>query len=133
MSEIESPDNQPAAPTTVADEHPYAILRNRDFVLYLTGRLVAVIGQQMFAMAIGWEIYERTGSALALGLGGLMQMVPMFLFTVAAGDCADYLYRKRVVGMTAGLLAASSVGVAVISALQAPVCWIYLCLFIGGT
>ncbi len=48
---------------------PYAVLRNRDFRLYLSGRLIAVIGQQMFATALGWEIFERTHSALALGFG----------------------------------------------------------------
>src|ERR1700690_565216 len=133
MSEIESPDNLPTAPATVADEHPYAILRNRDFVLYLAGRLVAVIGQQMFAMAIGWEIYEGTPSALALGLVGLMQMIPMFLFTLPAGHVADNFDRKRVVVLTTALLAAASAGVAVISALQAPVYWIYLCLFVSST
>jgi MFS family permease len=133
MSEIESPENQPTAPATVAEDHPYAILRNRDFVFYLAGRLAAVIGQQMFAMAIGWEIYERTGSALALGLVGLMQMIPMFLFTLPAGHVADNFDRKRVVVLTTAAMAASSVGVAVISALQAPVYWIYLCLFISGT
>jgi len=47
---------------------PYAVLQNRDFLLYLIGRLVATLGQAMFVMALGWELYERTHSAFALGL-----------------------------------------------------------------
>src|SRR5208282_2504531 len=133
MHEAESPENLPLPPANTDGDHPYALLRNRDFALYLIGRLVAVLGQQMFVMALGWEIYDRTGSALALGLVGLMQMIPMFLFTLPAGHVADNFDRKRVVVLTTALLAASSVGVAVISALQAPVGWIYLCLFVGGT
>src|SRR5208337_2270242 len=90
-------------------------------------------GQQMFAMAIGWELYERTGSALALGLVGLTQMIPMFLFTLPAGHVADNYNRKWIVVLMTAVIAAASLGVAVISALRAPVSWIYLCLFIGAT
>ena len=110
-----------AAAGKPGDEHPYAIFRNRDFTLYLTGRLVAVLGQQMFAMAMGWELYERTGSALALGLVGLTLMIPMFLFTLPAGHVADNYNRKRIVVSMATVMAAASLGVAVVSLLQAPV------------
>ena len=132
MHQIEPPEPLPPTAQT-AGEHPYAIFRNRDFTLYLTGRLVAVFGQQMFAMAVSWELYERTGSALALGLVGLTQMVPMFLFTLPAGHVADNYNRKRVVALMTTVVAAASLGVAVVSALRAPVHWIYLCLFIGAT
>ncbi|MFM2081894.1 MAG: hypothetical protein RL380_585, partial [Verrucomicrobiota bacterium] len=38
-------------------KNPYAIFRLRDFRLYLTGRLAAVIGQQMLTVAVIWEIH----------------------------------------------------------------------------
>jgi len=60
----------------------YSVLHNRDFLFYLIGRFVANVGQQMFVMAIGWELYDRTGSALALCLVGLTQVVPMILLTL---------------------------------------------------
>jgi MFS family permease len=129
VPEAEPPENP--APTASGDA--YALFRNRDFSLYLSGRFVAVLGQQMFAMALGWEIYERTGSALALGLVGLTLMIPMFLFTLPAGHIADNYSRKRIIVSMAAVMAAASLGVAVISALQAPVFWIYVCLFVGGT
>jgi len=50
---------------------PYAALRERNFRLFLSGNLVAILGLQMQTVAVGWEIYERTGSAMALGLIGL--------------------------------------------------------------
>ncbi len=113
MQEAESPENLPPPPVPTSDDHPYAIFRNRDFTFYLLGRLVAVLGQQMFVMAVGWELYERTGSALALGLVGLTQMVPMFLFTLPAGHVADNYNRKRVVMWMTTVLAVASLGVAV--------------------
>ncbi len=133
MHEAESPENPPSPPVKTDGDHPYALLKNRDFALYLIGRLVAVLGQQMFVMALGWEIYDRTRSAMALGLVGLTQMAPMFLFTLPAGHVADNYNRKRIVVLTTAVIAAASLGVAVISALRAPVPWIYLCLFIGAT
>src|SRR3974377_2180048 len=87
-------------------EHdPYAVLRNRDVVLYLIGRLVASLGQQMLTVAVGWELYERTPSARALGLFGLTQMVPMVLFTLPAGHVADNYHRKRIIVLMNAVIA----------------------------
>jgi MFS family permease len=111
---------------------PYAILRNRDFVLYLTGRFIASFGQQMLEIAIGWEIYERTHSALALGLVGLMIFLPMVLMTLPAGHVADTRERKKVIVAMQAVLAMTSLGLALISWRQSPVLWVYVCLFISG-
>ncbi|MGI8967145.1 MAG: MFS transporter, partial [Limisphaerales bacterium] len=46
---------------------PYAVLHNRDFLFYLIGRFVASFGSQMITVAVGWELYGRTHSSLALG------------------------------------------------------------------
>ena len=73
----------------------YAVLKNRDLRLYLVGRFVAALGQQMMAMAIGWELYHRTHSALALGIVGLTQIVPMIALTLPAGHIADNYNRKE--------------------------------------
>src|SRR5208283_1227378 len=116
MSEIEPPENLPSPPIPTGGDHPYAIFRNRDFTFYLLGRLVALLGQQMFAMAVGWELYERTGSALALGLVGLTQMVPMLLFTLSAGHLADNHNRKRIIVLSGIAMALASLGLAFISA-----------------
>lgn len=118
-------------PTTPKHD-PYAVLRNRDFRLYLSGRLIAVIGQQMFATALGWEIFERTHSAFALGLVGLTQMLAMFVCTLPAGHFADIYNRKRIIALMTFVIAAANVGLCVISAATAPVWLIYLCLVVTG-
>src|SRR6266478_6179241 len=105
-------------------ESPYAVLRNRDFRLYLISRFVASFGQQMLTVAVGWELYERTHSALALGLVGLAQLVPMFLFTLPAGHLADQLDRKRIIVAMTGLMALASLGLTLVSAWRAPTIWI---------
>ena len=112
---------------------PYSVLRNRDVLLYLVGRLAASLGQQMLTVAVGWELYERTQSALALGLVGLTQMIPMVLFTLPAGHMADNFDRKRIIILMNFVVACACLGLTLISALKVDVFWIYFCLFVAGT
>lgn len=133
MHEAEVPDTPSPQGSATAGHDPYAVLRNRDFVLYLVGRLIAAFGQQMLTVAVGWELYERTGSALNLGFIGLTQMIPMVLCTLPAGHVADNYERKRVVIAMISVIALASLGLTLISAFHAPVIWIYACLFLAGT
>lgn len=110
----------------------YAILRNRDLRLYLVGKLIATIGQQMLATAIGWELFHRTHSLMSLALVGLTQVTPMILFTLPAGHVADNFDRKRVIALMTAVVALASLGLTIISYFQAPVFWMYVCLFVGG-
>src|SRR5215471_8127623 len=102
-----SPDELPE-PQLAPAHDPYAVLRNRDFLLYLVGRFIASIGQQMLTVAVGWELYERTHSALALGLVGLTQTLPMVLFTLPAGHIADSFERKRIILVSSFFIACAS-------------------------
>jgi len=108
----------------------YAVLRNRDFRLYIIGRLVAVLGSQMLSVAVGWEIYERTHSALKLGYVGLSEMLAMLIFTLPAGHTADNFSRKGIIKTVLLLTSVASLGLALISWFEAPVFWVYGCLFI---
>ncbi|PYM12742.1 MAG: MFS transporter, partial [Verrucomicrobia bacterium] len=119
-------------PRPSASGGPYAILRNRDFSLYLIARFIAALGQQMLTVAVGWELYERTHSALALGLVGLTQMVPMVLLILPAGHVADNYERKRTILGMVFLATLSSLGLTLISAFHADVVWIYCCLLAAG-
>jgi len=110
----------------------YAILRNRDLRLYLSGRLIAIIGQQMLAMAVGWELFHRTQSVLMLAFVGLAQVTPMILLTLPAGHLADNFSRKKIITLMTLVMATSSLGLTLISYTQAPVFLMYVCLFING-
>lgn len=122
-----------APASTAANGDPYAVLRNRDFLLYLIGRFIASLGSQMLVVAVGWELYERTHAALALGLVGLTNVLPMFLFTLPAGHFADNHNRKHIIVWTTGVMALASVALAVCSALRAPTALIYAALFVAAS
>ena len=132
MSDIGAFPESADTPPLQEMHDPYAVLRNRDLVLYLVGRFVASVGQQMLTVAVGWELYERTNRALALGFVGLTQMLPMILFTLPAGHAADNYNRKRIIISMTFVIACATGTLAFISAFQAPNFWIYACLFVAG-
>jgi MFS family permease len=108
---------------------PYAALRYRDFRLLLVGRLVASLGEQMLSFAIGWELWLRTRNELALGLVGLVQVIPIIVFSLPGGHVADHYNRKRLMLVTQLLLALCALGLGVLSYMQGPLPLVYLCLF----
>jgi MFS family permease len=70
---------------------------NRSLPLYITTRLAASFAGQLIALALGWQMYELTGSTMYLGLVGLAQFVPMVLMTLFTGYVADHYNRKIIV------------------------------------
>src|ERR1700756_4276012 len=86
----------------------YAALRNPNYRRLLLGTLLASAGSEMQSVAVGWELYQRTNSATALGMVGLVQFLPVLLLTLPAGHAADRFSRKR-------LVLASQLGMAVAS------------------
>jgi MFS family permease len=111
----------------------YAALRLPGFRRFVVGNFLAILGMQMQTVAVGWEIYERTGRNIDLGLVGLAQFLPVALLTLPAGQVADRFNRKRVVMAGVFSLAACSLGLAAVSATGAHVAWVYICLFVSGT
>jgi len=80
---------------TPTDAVPDSILRHRPFVLYWAARTCASLGFMMLGVAVAWQMYALTGSALDLGLVGLMQFLPMAMFMLIAGQIADRYDRRR--------------------------------------
>ena len=116
-----------------AHRDPYAALRFKDFRLLLTGRLITSFSSEMLSFAIGWELWLRTRSALALGLVGLAQVIPVLLLSLLAGHVADQYNRKRIVLITEAVFGLCAVGLALISFFQGSVYLVYLCLLGIGT
>src|SRR5438445_2478987 len=112
---------------------PYAPLRLPAYRRYLTGFAIFVMGQQMLKVAIGWEIYERTGSALALGYVGLVQFLPLVILMIPAGHVADTYNRKRVLLFALGFTMLATLGIAWNSARHGSIAAMYALLLLTGT
>jgi MFS family permease len=133
MNGTENVPEPAGQPWSGRSDDPYAILKNRDFLFFMVGRFIASFGQQMLAGAVGWEIYERTHSALDLGYVGLVQMLPMFLFTLHAGHVADNHNRKKVILWMQLVLGVTFAALTLVSMFNLEVFWMYCCLFVFGT
>ena len=73
------------------------LLRQPSFLFFLLSRSLTRFASQIGAVAIGWQIYDLTGSAFDLGMVGLVQFLPTALLVFVAGQAADKFERKRVV------------------------------------
>ncbi|HMM93325.1 MFS transporter [Bradyrhizobium sp.] len=73
------------------------LLRHGPFLFFLLSRSLSRFASQIAAVAIGWQIYDITGSAFQLGMVGLVQFLPTALLVFVAGHAADRFERKRVV------------------------------------
>ncbi len=73
-----------------------SILLHRPFMFYLCARAVTYMAFQMLGVAVGWQIYAITGSAMYLGFVGLAGFLPMFLLTLVVGQVADRYDRRNI-------------------------------------
>ncbi len=78
------------------DPAPVTLIRHRPFVLFWTARVSANFAFQMVGVAMGWQMYALTGSALDLGLVGLVQFLPATVLLLIAGQLADRYDRRRI-------------------------------------
>ncbi len=99
------------------DPDPYAALRVPNYRAYLLGSFLANLGRQAVTVAAAWEIYTWTHSATALGLVGLVNVIPLLVLSLPAGVLADRVDRRRIIGWSqlaaaviSGALVALSVG-----------------------
>ncbi len=115
-----------------AQHDPFAAMRFRDYRLFTIGRVVLFTGGQMQTVALGWELYERTNSPMALGGIGLAQVLPMIALTLITGHVADKNDRKKITLYSTLLLMFCSLTLAAISYYQGAVFLIYACLLLTG-
>src|SRR5262245_49688059 len=94
--------------------------------------MLTSIGQEVQAVAVGWELYERTRSERILGLTGLVQFLPVLLFALPAGQAADRFSRKGIYQLGQVVNAVASVALAALSLAEGPVELMLGCLFVAG-
>src|SRR5882757_3728128 len=87
-----------STPSESRATRPPALLEQRSFVAYWCARTATNGAYQMQAVAVGWQIYELTGSAFDLGHVGLVQFFPVVVLGLLIGHIADRYDRRVVVG-----------------------------------
>ncbi len=86
--------------SAIAQPHdPYAALRVRNFRDYLAGSFCALVGRQAVTAAAIWQVYQWTHSSTALGLVGLINVLPLLALSLPAGAMADNHDRRRLIAL----------------------------------
>jgi MFS family permease len=110
----------------------YAALRNPVVRRFAAGRFGAVLGLQMLSVSVGWHLYERTGSAWALGLVGATELLPVFLLMPVTGAVADRFPRRRVAAIAHAVIAVATTLIALVTWGASSVGPIYALLAVVG-
>jgi MFS family permease len=107
-------DDPPATSLTKDDSSAkkplssWSVLRNRNYALLFWGQLISSIGTEIQVVAVFWQVYLLTHSAIALGLLGLVQAIPRILFSLVGGVFADVFDRRKLLLAIQLVLAALS-------------------------
>ncbi len=128
MSNASEPSSRKAA-----RHDPYAALRIPNYRYYMMGWFIALLGTRIQSVAIAWEMYQRTGEALALGLVGLAQALPTMVLALPAGYLADRYHRPRLVMLSLAAMTSTSLALAGLSYMEGSVNLMYLFLFLDAT
>ncbi len=117
---------------TTDRDGPYAVFRIASYRDYTLGSLATRIGTRLQSVAMGWDVYQRTGEPLALGLVGLIQVIPAILLALPAGWLADRFDRRRIILLSLAGMTLTSAGLALQSYAGAPIATLYILLFIDA-
>lgn len=90
------------------------------------GQIISLIGTHMRVVAVPFQVFALTESSAAVGLVGLMEVVPLILLAILGGVLLDVFDRRRIMAIAQLLLAANSVVLAILTLSgRASLIWIY--------
>jgi MFS family permease len=98
--------------------------RHRDYRLLFAGQFVSAFGSMITYAAVPYQVYELTRSSLAVGMLGVVQLVPLVVFALWGGAYADAMDRRKLVIASELLLTGASAALVVNSMLPRPTTWL---------
>lgn len=97
--------------------------RHRDFRLLFAAQFVSFLGTMLTYVALPYQMYQLTHSSFAVGLLGLVELLPLLFTAFVGGALADAMDRRRLVIATDLALAAGSVSLAALAMAERPPVW----------
>ncbi|MBI5691704.1 MAG: MFS transporter [Verrucomicrobia bacterium] len=104
-----------ASSPSPAAHDPYAALRVPHYRNYLLGSAFALLGRQAVTAAAIWQVYEWTHSSTALGLVGLINVLPLLALSLPAGAIADRHDRRRLIALGTAFIGLVNIGLAALA------------------
>ena len=87
---------------------PFAALRVKEFVFFMSTRFFLTMAIQMQSVIVGWQIYKYTKDEFALGMIGLAEAIPFILVSLFSGHVADTISRKKIILISSFFLIVST-------------------------
>jgi MFS family permease len=78
----------------------FAALRHRNFRLFFVGQMISLVGTWMQRIAQSWLVLQLTNSPFLLGLIGMLQWLPVLLFSLIGGVVADRVSKRGLIVLT---------------------------------
>jgi MFS family permease len=139
-------DHLPVAPRPDPASRPGVLGRIRAHLVDLTpirispqfrrlfiGKSISDFGDEIIAVVLPFHVYQLTNSTLAVGMLGLAQLIPVFVFPIVGGAFADALERRRLLTISYAVLAAMSLLMAANALLPEPMLWpLYVFAFLSA-
>jgi MFS family permease len=127
----------PADVAAIQPHDSYAALRHREFRWFIISMFAMVVGSQLQAVVVGWQVYGLTHDPLSLGLIGLAEALPFIGVALPAGYLADRRNRRAISVSTLFVLACCSITLYLLSAtpsllIRVGIVPIYAVIFISG-
>jgi MFS family permease len=97
---------------------PFIALQHRNFRLLWIGQLISFSGSHMQTAAILWHVallVRPEHRPIALGMVGLVRLVPILFFAIAGGTIADASDRRRMMFYTQGTMCATAGALALLT------------------
>ncbi|RYD72269.1 MAG: MFS transporter, partial [Verrucomicrobiaceae bacterium] len=86
--------------TEISFRHTFRALKYRNYRLFFFGQLVSLIGTWMEHTAMGWLVYQLSGSKFLLGLVAAAGTAPMLLLSLWGGSVADRYPKRSILVVT---------------------------------
>src|SRR5437868_13816566 len=108
MQPIDSGSQEQAMPVAVIGQEQqargllrtFSALRHRNYRLFFFGQMISQIGTWMQTTAQAWLVLELTHSAWLLGLMGVLQYLPVMVFSLVGGVLADRVPKRTLLLVT---------------------------------
>ena len=112
MQPIDSDSPEQAVPEVVVEQdkqanaqargllRTFSALRHRNYRLFFFGQMISQIGTWMQTTAQAWLVLELTHSAWLLGLMGVLQYLPVMVFSLVGGVLADRVPKRTLLLVT---------------------------------
>ncbi len=92
------------APASETPTSAWSVLRNPAFRWFFLAQIFSITGSAMQLAAVNWDVWRITHNELALGIVGLVRVLPIIVLSLLGGVVADAVDRRKLQLATQSLM-----------------------------